>query len=92
MELQPLGENIIVKSNTQKEESISKAGIIIPKATWNQLPDIGEVIAISGELSSIAQIRIGDKVLFRKYSTTEIKIEDQEYLVMAYEDIIAKIN
>ena len=96
MKLKPLHDNIIVKQF--EEEKITKSGIVIPDTTNGEKPQQGEVIAIGkgkindkGELNPL-EIKVGDKILFSKYSPSEIKIDGEEYLVMKESDVLAIIE
>lgn len=95
MAIKPLGDRILIKSLEQEEEQIG--GIIIPD-TAKEKPQEGEVIAVgpgkmleSGERQSIS-VAVGDKVLYGKYSPTEIKYEDEEYLIVREDDILAVLE
>ncbi len=85
IKIQPLGDRVIVKAIEPKE--INKNGIIIPE-TAKEKPQEGEVIAVGkgkfaedGKLIAM-EVKAGDRVLYGKYSGTEIKIDDEEYLIM----------
>jgi chaperonin GroES len=91
MKLQPLGDRVLVKALEAKE--VKKGGIIIPD-TAKEKPQEGEVIAAGkgkttddGKLIAM-NVKVGDKVLYGKYSGTEVKIDDQEYLIMNQDDIL----
>ena len=92
--LTPLHDRVIVKRIEEKETV--KGGIIIPD-TAKEKPQEGEVIAVGagkrekGELIPL-DVKTGDRVLFGKYSGTEIKIEDQELLILREEEILAKLS
>ena len=93
--LQPLGDRVLVKPVEQKE--VKKGGIIIPD-TAKEKPMEGEIIAAGkgkttedGKLLHM-EVKAGDRVLYGKYSGTEIKIEDQEYLIMHQDDILGIIT
>jgi len=92
--LTPLHDRVIVKRIEDKETV--KGGIIIPD-TAKEKPQEGEVIAVGagkrekGELIPL-DVKTGDRVLFGKYSGTEIKIEDQELLILREEEILAKLS
>ena len=92
--LKPLHDRVIVKRIEEKETV--KGGIIIPD-TAKEKPQEGEVIAVGagkrekGELIPL-DVKAGDRVLFGKYSGTEIKIEDQELLILREEEILAKLS
>ncbi len=96
MKLKPLHDNIIVKQF--EEEKITKSGIIIPDTSKGEKPQQGEVIAVGkgriddkGELKPL-EVKVGDKILFSKYSPTEIKMDNEEYLVMRESDVLAIIE
>src|SRR5438445_11857155 len=90
----PLHDRVLIKRIEEKESV--KGGIIIPD-TAKEKPQEGEVIAVGsgkrekGELIPL-DVKAGDRILFGKYSGTEIKIEDQEYLILREEEILAKLS
>jgi chaperonin GroES len=92
--LTPLHDRVIVKRIEEKESV--RGGIIIPD-TAKEKPQEGEVVAAGpgrrekGELIPL-DVKAGDRILFGKYSGTEIKIEDQEYLLLREDEILAKIS
>jgi chaperonin GroES len=92
--LTPLHDRVIVKRIEEKETV--KGGIIIPDSA-KEKPQEGEVIAVGsgkrekGELIPL-DVKVGDRVLFGKYGGTEIKIEDQELLILREEEILAKLS
>ncbi len=91
MSIKPLRDRIIVKR--LEEENTTKGGIIIPDSA-KEKPQAGEVIAVgSGKLLEDGkvvpcEVKKGDKVLFGKYSGTEVKIDGDDYLMMKEEDIL----
>jgi chaperonin GroES len=94
MKLKPLGDRVVVKPLEQKE--VKKGGIIIPD-TAKEKPQEGEVVAVGkgkvaddGKLIAM-EVKVGDKILYGKYSGTEIKLEDVEYLIMHQDDILGII-
>jgi chaperonin GroES len=96
MKLRPLGDHIIVKA-VSKEET-SKAGIIIPDTVNKERSERGEVIAIgpgrtleNGTQTSM-DVKIGENVLFKKYAPDEVKVKDEEFLVIRMDDIMAVIE
>lgn len=95
MNLTPLHDRVIVKPS--QPEEVTKGGIIIPD-TAKEKPMQGEVIAVGkgkvgddGKLIEM-QVKVGDKVLYGKYSGTEVTIDGEEYLIMRENDIFAIIN
>ena len=93
--LQPLGDRVLVKPLETKE--VRKGGIIIPD-TAKEKPQEGEIIAagpgkVTEEGKRLAMdVKAGDKILYGKYSGTEVKIDDQEYLIMHQEDILGLLK
>jgi chaperonin GroES len=90
----PLHDRVLVRRVEEKETV--KGGIIIPD-TAKEKPQEGEVIAVgAGKIEKGARVpldvKAGDRILFGKYSGTEIKIEDQEYLILREEEILAKLS
>jgi chaperonin GroES len=91
MKIRPLGDRVIVKR--LEEEEVKKGGIIIPD-TAKEKPQEGNVIAVgsgkrmeSGEIRPL-EVKVGDKILFGKYSGTEVTLEGEEYLIMHEDDIL----
>jgi len=95
MNIKPLHDNVIVKPIA--EEEMTKSGIVLPDTVNKEKPERGEVVAVGeGKLLDSGQrapmtVKAGDKVMFKKYSPDEIKIDDEEYLVISERDIIAII-
>ncbi len=93
VKLEPLGDRIVVKPLPRDE--VTKGGIIIPD-TAKEKPQEGEVVAVgpgrvSDEGKRIAmEVAVGDKVVYNKYSGTEFKIDDVEYMILRESDVIAK--
>ncbi|MEC7875603.1 MAG: co-chaperone GroES [Pseudomonadota bacterium] len=95
MNIRPLHDRVIVKR--VEEEKTSPGGIVIPDSATEK-PIQGEVIAVgkgklldSGKLSKL-DLKKGDRVLFGKYSGTEVKVGGDEYLVMREDDIMGVIE
>jgi len=86
MNIKPLGERIIVKPLKQEEKT--EGGIFLPETASKEKPQRGNVIAVGPDFKGVKK---GDKVLFAKYAGTEIKIEDEEYLVLGEDDVLAII-
>ncbi len=86
--LQPLGARVLVKITP--EETTTKSGLVLPD-TAKEKPQRGEVVAI-GDDEEMINVAVGDKVLFPKYTGTEFKIEDEDYLVIESGDLLAKVR
>jgi chaperonin GroES len=93
-QLEPLGDRIVVKPI--KREETTKGGIILPD-TAKEKPQEGEVIAAGpGRLTEDGnriemEVRKGDKVMYAKYAGTEIKLDDEELLILRESDVLAKV-
>jgi chaperonin GroES len=91
--LQPLADRVVVKPIPREEKTTS--GIYIPD-TAKERPQEGEIIAVgSGRLTDdgkriAMELKVGDRVIYAKYGGTEIKIDDQELVIMRESDILAK--
>ncbi len=95
MNIRPLHDRVIIKR--MEEERTTAGGIVIPD-TATEKPVRGEVVAVghgkvmdNGDTRAL-DVKVGDQVLFGKYSGTEIKVEGEELLVMREEDIMAVIE
>ena len=96
MNLQPLGDRVVVKPLSE-EDSKPPSGIYIPD-TAKENPQEGEVVAVGpGEPNDNGEkikpdVEEGDKVVYSKYGGTEIKVEGTEYLILSSRDILAKVS
>ena len=95
MKVKPLGDRVLVKPLEAKEKT--KGGIVIPD-TAKEKPQEAEVIAVGegkrtddGKVIPL-NVKVKDKVLYGKYSGTEITVDDQEYLIIREEDILAIVG
>ena len=95
MKVKPLNDCVLVKRI--EETQTTKGGIVIPD-TAKEKPMEGRVIAVGpGKMSDAGnrmslQVKEGDRILFGKYSGTEIKVEGEEYLMMREDDILAIVE
>jgi chaperonin GroES len=95
MKIRPLHDRILVTREEEKE--VKKGGIIIPD-TAKEKPQEGKVIAVgNGKVNDAGKkvpldVKAGDKILFGKYSGSEVKVDDHEYLIMKEEDVLAIIE
>ena len=95
MKVRPLHDRILVKREEDSEEKIG--GIIIPD-TAKEKPQEGKVVAVGkgkvnddGKLTAL-DVKVGDKILFGKYSGSEIKLNGEEHLIMREDDILGVIE
>ena len=95
MKLRPLHDRVIVKR--MEEERMSTGGIVIPDSATEK-PIRGEILAVgNGKINDAGEqraldVKVGDTVLFGKYSGTEVKVDGDELLVMREDDIMAIIE
>jgi chaperonin GroES len=95
MKIRPLQDRVIVKR--LEEEEKTKGGIIIPDSA-KEKPQEGKVIAVGkGKVTEEGKVipldvKVGDRILFGKYSGSEVKIEGEEHLIMREEDILGIIE
>lgn len=96
MNLRPLNDRLIVKALPKEE--VTASGIIIPDTVDKERPEQGEVIAVGpGKLKDDGtrvpmSIKAGEKVMFKKYAPDEVKIDNEEYLVLSEYDILAVVE
>ena len=95
MKVRPLHDRILVERLEEKE--IKRGGIIIPD-TAKEKPQEGKVVAVgTGKVNDDGKkvpldVKAGDKILFGKYSGSEVKIDDKEFLIMREEDVLAILD
>ena len=95
MKIRPLHDRVIVKR--VEEERTSAGGIVLPDSATEK-PSEGEVLAVgngkqldNGEVRAL-EVKVGDKVLFGKYSGNEVKVDGEELIVMREEDIMGVLE
>ena len=86
--LQPLGARVLLRITP--EEQTTKSGLVLPD-TAKEKPQRGEVVAV-GDDEEMIKVAVGDRVLFPKYTGTEIKLEDEDYLVIEATDLLAIVK
>jgi len=95
MRIKPLGDRVVIERSEEKE--VTKGGIVLPD-TAKERPQEGKVVAVGegkktedGKVVALS-LKVGDTVLYGKYSGTEIKVDDQEYIIMREDDVLAVIQ
>lgn len=95
MKLRPLHDRVIVKR--QEEEKTSAGGIVLPGSATEK-PSQGEVVAVgegkaldNGQKQAM-NVKVGDKILFGKYSGSEVKVDGEDYIIMREDEIFAVIE
>ena len=94
MKLVPLGDRVVLKQLIAEETT--KSGIVLPGQT-KEKPQQAEVVAVGpgGNVDGkevVMQVAVGDKVIYSKYSGTEVDLDDEEYIVVRQNDILAVIK
>ena len=90
--LAPIGDRVVVKA--APEEQKTKSGIVLPD-TAKEKPQEGTVVSVgSGRILDNGQkvpleVKVGDKIIYSKYGGTEVKIDEEEYIILAERDILA---
>ena len=95
IKLKPLGDRVVVKPIIKEE--VTKSGIVLPD-TAKEKPQEGEIVAVgpgrvdeNGKRVSM-EVKEGEKVIYAKYAGTEIKVDEEEYLILRESDILAKLT
>ena len=94
MNIKPLGERVVIKK--LEAEETTKSGIVLT-GTAKERPQEAEVVAVGpgavvdGKRVEM-EVKVGDKVLYSKYAGTEVKLDDEEYIVVKQNDILAVIE
>lgn len=94
MKLVPLGDRVVLRQLVAEETT--KSGIVLPGQA-KEKPQQAEVVAVGpGGMADgkeiVMQVKAGDKVIFSKYAGTEVKLEDEEYIVVKQNDILAIVE
>jgi chaperonin GroES len=94
----PLGDRVLIKLNDGNEKNKNSFGIIIPDTIGKEKGEQGRIIAVGegklnegGELIPM-RVKVGDKVIFSKYGYDEVKVGDEEYLLVSESNILAIIK
>jgi chaperonin GroES len=94
MKLTPLGDRVVLKQ--LEAETTTKSGIVLTTATQEK-PQEAEVVAVGpgGMVDGkevTMQVKVGDKVIYSKYAGNEVKLEDEEYIIVKQNDILAVVE
>ena len=84
-QVQPLGSRVLVR--VAPEENVTRSGLYVPD-TAKEKPQRGEVVAVGDDLDLI-KVAVGDRVLFPKYTGTEIRVDDADHLIIESADLLA---
>ncbi|MFA5413747.1 MAG: co-chaperone GroES [Patescibacteria group bacterium] len=93
MNIKPLGDRVVIKPIA--EDITTKSGIVLPETVEKEKAEKGEVLAVgpgrvldNGNLAPMS-VKVGNKVMFKKYSPDEIKVDGEELLIISEQDILA---
>jgi len=95
LKIQPLGDRVVVKPLDR--ETVTKSGIVLPD-TAKEKPQEGEILAVGpGKVldngkRTTPEVQVGQKVLFAKYAGTEVKMDNEEYLILRESDIMGIVE
>ena len=93
MNLKPIGERVVIKK--LEAEKKTQSGIVLPESDQEK-PQYAEVVAISSDIlndnDKKDSLKEGDKVIYSQYAGTDVKIEGENYVVLAYKDILAVVE
>ena len=89
MRLSPLSDRVVLKYEETEEKT--QSGIILPDST-KEKPQVAVVVAVGPGKDEEMQVKEGDKVIFSEYSGTEVKLDDEEYIIVSQNDIIAIVK
>ena len=93
MNLKPIGERVVMKK--LEAEKKTQSGIVLPESAQEK-PQYAEVVAISSDIlndnDKRDSLKEGDKVIYSQYAGTDVKIEGENYVVLAYKDILAVVE
>lgn len=93
MNLKPIGERVVIKK--LEAEKKTQSGIVLPESAQEK-PQYAEVVAISSDIlndnDKKDSLKEGDKVIYSQYAGTDVKIEGENYVVLAYKDVLAVVE
>lgn len=84
----PLGDRVVVEFDKKAEETTTSSGFIVASKEKNDRPKSGKVVSVGPDVKDVS---IGDIIIFKEFIPTEFKHEENEYLILSQEDILAKI-
>lgn len=95
--IRPIDERVLIKPTKEEEKKVGS--IIIPDTAAKERPQMGEIIALGDdvEISDRKQkkmsdiLKVGDKIVYARYGGTEVKIDNEEYLIVSRNDILAVV-
>lgn len=93
MMLKPIGDRVVIKK--AEAEKTTASGIVLPESAQEK-PQYAEVVAISSDIENDEKkkgsLSVGNKVIYSQYAGTDVKLDDSEYIVVKYNDILAVVE
>lgn len=94
MKLSPLADRVVLKETVAEETT--KSGIVLPsqakeKPQYAEVVEVGPGAVVDGQKIPM-EVSVGDKVIYSKYAGMEVKLDDEEYIIVKQSDILAKVN
>lgn len=93
MNLKPIGDRVVIKK--AEAEKTTASGIVLPESAQEK-PQYAEIIAISSDIENdekkAGSLKVGDKVIYSQYSGTDVKLDDEKFIVVKYNDILAVVE
>ncbi len=96
LKIKPLGNNVVVEPI--KDDKVTKSGIVIPETLSEETPQKGVIVSLGeGRLLKDGKrytfsVKVGDRVVFKKYAPTEFEIDDTKYLIIEEKDILGVLD
>ncbi|MGM0419735.1 MAG: co-chaperone GroES [Bacillota bacterium] len=93
MKLRPLNDRIVVEF-IEEEEKKTESGIVLPDTAKKEKPQQGKVVAVGkgSKDEDLESVEVGDVVVFDKFAGTKVNLEDDEYIILSLEDVLAVVE
>lgn len=93
MMLKPIGDRVVIQK--AEVEKTTASGIVLPESAQEK-PQYAEIVAISADIENDEKkknsLKVGDKVIYSQYAGTDVKLDDEEFIVVKYNDILAVVQ
>ncbi|MDD3045780.1 MAG: co-chaperone GroES [Candidatus Delongbacteria bacterium] len=89
--LKPIKDRVVLEI-IEETENKTKGGIILPDTSSKEKPQMGKVVAVGNDEDMKKEIKVGDKVIYPKYSGTEVTMSEVKYLILKFEDVLAIVK
>lgn len=95
MNLKPLGDKIVLKMVKDETENVTRSGIVLPSSSKEQ-PSLAEVVAVGEGITQDEKkkdtVKVGDRVIYSKYAGTEVKLQDENYIIVKHPDVLCVVE